>query len=396
MDLLQTILIYMSMVFVSSVQTAPEVTVAQQLPTISPTATITATATVTTTPSGEAVSTSTPVPTPALTPNNEYKTLRVGDKGEGVRTLQSRLAELGYYTGDVDGSFGNQTRRAVERFQYAHGLSADGVAGKRTLTVLYESEDITYADLVVSATPDVTLTAMPNAEPTGAPQRTTEAPPTVTDIKPVGTTVGPTFVPTPTPTATKAPEDGTGKEAEPIADQQAEAVATASPAPEPEIPVDVSEDGEEEQEPKPEPEPMDGYRLLLKDQEDHLLSTLPGGGAKALEPVMLDEDMLVPFLEILTGAGVTIVPEEEVGHAEYAFAFGDDLYLLAYDVDQYGKPAMLSIVKNSLPQPLQTHMAVLLDGMLYISAEDVRVLTGIIFTLDEASKTLTITLPEPD
>jgi peptidoglycan hydrolase-like protein with peptidoglycan-binding domain len=36
----------------------------------------------------------------------------------------------------VSGYFGNETRRAVRRFQRAHGLKADGVAGSATLSRL--------------------------------------------------------------------------------------------------------------------------------------------------------------------------------------------------------------------------------------------------------------------
>ncbi|MEG0996435.1 MAG: peptidoglycan-binding domain-containing protein, partial [Clostridia bacterium] len=114
MDLLRTILIYMSMVFVSAVQSAPEPALMPELNAPSQTAYVEASATPTLVPTPSP----TPVPTPDITPNSDYKTIRVGDNGDEVRNMQQKLADLGYYTGDVDGRFGNQTRRAVEKFQY--------------------------------------------------------------------------------------------------------------------------------------------------------------------------------------------------------------------------------------------------------------------------------------
>ncbi len=69
-----------------------------------------------------------------------YTTLRKGDTGESVRMLQQRLAALGYMTlTDVDGRYGVKTAEAVIRFQRANGLTRDGVAGSKTLTLLYSA-----------------------------------------------------------------------------------------------------------------------------------------------------------------------------------------------------------------------------------------------------------------
>ena len=53
--------------------------------------------------------------------------LREGDFGNDVAKLQTLLAKHGTYAGDVDGSFGSNTRRAVIDFQRARGVGADGV-----------------------------------------------------------------------------------------------------------------------------------------------------------------------------------------------------------------------------------------------------------------------------
>ena len=62
--------------------------------------------------------------------------LKQGSKSEAVRTLQQNLKTLGYYTGSVTGNFGPLTKEAVYSFQKANGLSADGVAGEKTLAAI--------------------------------------------------------------------------------------------------------------------------------------------------------------------------------------------------------------------------------------------------------------------
>ena len=74
--------------------------------------------------------------TPKPQATNTAGSLRLGAEGQNVRNLQARLKELGYYTGSVDGSFGPATDTALKAFQKANGLSADGVAGTRTMEAL--------------------------------------------------------------------------------------------------------------------------------------------------------------------------------------------------------------------------------------------------------------------
>lgn len=54
-----------------------------------------------------------------------------------VRGLQRQLARGGFSPGPVDGRYGPLTERAVQRFQAAHGLGADGIAGPRTFGELH-------------------------------------------------------------------------------------------------------------------------------------------------------------------------------------------------------------------------------------------------------------------
>ena len=50
--------------------------------------------------------------------------------------LQHALAHLGYSPGTIDGQYGPSTTQAVKSFQTAHGLTADGVAGPKTIAAL--------------------------------------------------------------------------------------------------------------------------------------------------------------------------------------------------------------------------------------------------------------------
>ncbi len=77
--------------------------------------------------------------------NNGYtvpsRTLRRGYQGDDVKSVQSRLKELGYYTGSIDGQYGSGSMAAVKAFQSKHGLTADGLAGKATYDIMYCDSD---------------------------------------------------------------------------------------------------------------------------------------------------------------------------------------------------------------------------------------------------------------
>ena len=69
-------------------------------------------------------------------------TLKQGSSGTDVRNLQYALYELGYYDGAIDGDYDKTTADAVRAFQVNNGLTADGVAGSKTLKVIYSSDAI--------------------------------------------------------------------------------------------------------------------------------------------------------------------------------------------------------------------------------------------------------------
>ena len=70
------------------------------------------------------------------TEEGKYVFSEIGSAGDEVLLLQRRLQELGYLTKDADGIYDETTASAVRKYQQEHGLSADGVAGPKTLLSL--------------------------------------------------------------------------------------------------------------------------------------------------------------------------------------------------------------------------------------------------------------------
>ena len=353
MDLLKTILVYLTMVFVSSVQMAPEPSLVPVTPTpATAEATMTASITPTPTPSH------TPVPTPDITPNSAYKTVKVGDRGEDVLQLQRRLTELGYYTGEVDGAFGNQTRRSVERFQYQNGLSVDGIAGKRTLTVLYESTDVVLAPADTTSTPVTTATAGPTAAMTAPPVTATPAP---------------TFAPSPTPSATPVL----------VTDAPEAQISANNVPPATDVPTITLSEAQD---------------FVLSDSDAQLMQTiLPDGTAPTeatpLHPLLVGDQVFVPVLDILRASGSVVIPGVDGSRQEYAFSIQQDVYQLSYRVDATGAILDLQAQKNQSPLILTSTDALLHNGTLYLPMTTVSELTHITFTPNEALTRYTVAIP---
>lgn len=61
---------------------------------------------------------------------------QLGSRGQEVRQIQSKLRELGLYSGSIDGIYGTATQKAVRQFQKNCGLTVDGIAGRKTLLYL--------------------------------------------------------------------------------------------------------------------------------------------------------------------------------------------------------------------------------------------------------------------
>jgi peptidoglycan hydrolase-like protein with peptidoglycan-binding domain len=62
-----------------------------------------------------------PQPAPAAAPQPVFAL-----SSDSVRMVQARLHQLGFYNGAVDGEWGGGSQTALQAFQQAHGLPADG------------------------------------------------------------------------------------------------------------------------------------------------------------------------------------------------------------------------------------------------------------------------------
>ena len=62
--------------------------------------------------------------------------LACGSMGTIVSLLQSRLNSIGFSSGNVDGMFGQNTKKAVMNFQKSRNLLVDGIVGKNTWSKL--------------------------------------------------------------------------------------------------------------------------------------------------------------------------------------------------------------------------------------------------------------------
>lgn len=70
--------------------------------------------------------------------STDEKVLGLNDRGEDVRSIQARLAELKILPAkEVDGVFGAKTKAAVETFQKQNNLDVDGVVGAQTRARLF-------------------------------------------------------------------------------------------------------------------------------------------------------------------------------------------------------------------------------------------------------------------
>ncbi len=87
--------------------------------------------------------------------------LREGAAGPDVSRLQSRLAELGFPPGTIDGSFGPGTEAALVAFQRSEGLLADGVLGPRTAKALGFAEDLPPAEPMPAITVSIVAKMFP-------------------------------------------------------------------------------------------------------------------------------------------------------------------------------------------------------------------------------------------
>lgn len=89
---------------------------------------------------------------------NAAMALQQGDRGSEVSALQTRLTTLGCYSGEVTGTFGSQTEAGVKSCQQQFNLTADGIAGPKTMAALNGS-----ASDLRSQTPGTTPESLANS-----------------------------------------------------------------------------------------------------------------------------------------------------------------------------------------------------------------------------------------
>ena len=93
-------------------------------------------------------------------------TYQRGSTGSTVKQIQSKLKSWGYYSGSVDGIYGNATEKAVRAFQKKNGRTVDGKAGPQTLKAM----GISAGSAASSGSGDVALLArLISAEARGEP-----------------------------------------------------------------------------------------------------------------------------------------------------------------------------------------------------------------------------------
>ncbi len=270
MDLMKTLLIYMSAMMTLAVQNtaAPKVT---PVPTPAPQAVVetgeipAADVTITAVPPDQLNQNGTkytPAPVPTITPNTKaYHNLGMGAKGKEVKKLQEKLIEMGYLPeGAADGAYGRQTYNAVKKFQYYNGLAADGVAGRKTQTNLFENPDIVRN---------------PEAEPTEAPA--TEAP----EVTEAPETEAP---------ATEAPEETETPEV---------TEAPATEAPPTEAPATEEPKTEKEPEPTEAPEATEAPEVTEAPEMTPVPADYEDDTSVVFENVDLDADVYEPIISMV-------------------------------------------------------------------------------------------------
>ncbi len=143
-----------------------------------------ATASVTATRTATRTATTSAAPAPVVV-------LQVGDNGPRVRSMQARLKQLGWFSGDVTDQYGPRTSAAVKGFQAKRGFDVTGAADERTYERILSMSRRPTADELANVDPTPTETATPTETSTS----TATATPTKTVSKPTAT---------PTPTRTTA------------------------------------------------------------------------------------------------------------------------------------------------------------------------------------------------
>ena len=80
--------------------------------------------------------------------------LQKNDTGDTVKQLQTRLTELGYYSGPISGNFLGKTATAVKKVQTQNGLEETGVVDEATWNVIFNDAGVVLPDATPKPTPE--------------------------------------------------------------------------------------------------------------------------------------------------------------------------------------------------------------------------------------------------
>lgn len=85
----------------------------------------------------------------------EQSPLQLGDSGEVVRLIQTKLNYLGYYDDLIDGEYGLLTQYALKQFQSSHNITITGTTDKQTMTKLIQEETEEYLKEINEIIPQI-------------------------------------------------------------------------------------------------------------------------------------------------------------------------------------------------------------------------------------------------
>lgn len=94
---------------------------------------------------------------------------KYGSRGAEVKEIQTRLKKWGYYNGSIDGIYGTDTKNAVIKFQKKYGLTADGIAGKKTLAKMGITSSSSSSNSTTNSSDVNLLARLISAEARGEP-----------------------------------------------------------------------------------------------------------------------------------------------------------------------------------------------------------------------------------
>ncbi|MBD1919072.1 MULTISPECIES: peptidoglycan-binding domain-containing protein [Cyanophyceae] len=110
-----------------------------------------------------------PVPPTAQQPADPAPLLQTEDRGPLVNQLQTELANLGLFSGVVNGHYGPDTAAAVRSLQAQQGLVVDGIAGPQTWRALEAAQRAATLPPPLLTANLVTFTPLVVAQPNPPP-----------------------------------------------------------------------------------------------------------------------------------------------------------------------------------------------------------------------------------